>query len=242
MANLLVEIGNTALKAAWSEGLTIGKTYRYQGEKFVKFILSLTSREKPQVMAVSSVFPISAEDEKILKAECLHLMLMDPEHESIIQRFAIPEHLSYDRAASVIAARRLFKNKACSIFDFGTTLTVDFIESDGRYRGGYISPGCRTRFKSLQRYTRTLPQVDTPVKEPSEGTDIKTSIETGVISGMIFEAEGIIASHPGNIVIFTGGDAIYFSKRMKDSIFVICNLTLMGMAIITDDYVRKNLQ
>ena len=44
MANLLVEIGNTALKAAWSDGMTLGKTFRYQGEKWMDFTLSLTRR------------------------------------------------------------------------------------------------------------------------------------------------------------------------------------------------------
>ena len=38
MANLLVEVGNTAVKAAWSEGTTLGKTYRYQGEMRLDFI------------------------------------------------------------------------------------------------------------------------------------------------------------------------------------------------------------
>ena len=58
MPNLLIEIGNTALKAAWAEGTTLGKTFRYQGEKFVEFILSLTQRDKPAVMVVSSVSPL----------------------------------------------------------------------------------------------------------------------------------------------------------------------------------------
>ena len=47
MPNLLVEIGNTALKAAWSEGMTLGKTYRYQGEKMFEFVESLVGKEKP---------------------------------------------------------------------------------------------------------------------------------------------------------------------------------------------------
>ena len=38
MPNLLVEIGNTALKAAWSEGITLGKTFRYQGEKMFDYV------------------------------------------------------------------------------------------------------------------------------------------------------------------------------------------------------------
>ena len=54
MSNLLVEIGNTALKAAWAEGMTLGKTFRYQGEKMFEYIDSLVEKEKPAVMVVSS--------------------------------------------------------------------------------------------------------------------------------------------------------------------------------------------
>ena len=43
-----------------------------------------------------------------------------------------------------------------------------------------------------------------------------------------------------NVVVFTGGDANYFAKRMKSSIFVICNLVLMGLALMAEEYVRKN--
>ena len=38
MANLLIDIGNTALKASWADGMTLGKTFRYQGEKKIAFI------------------------------------------------------------------------------------------------------------------------------------------------------------------------------------------------------------
>ena len=58
----------------------------------------------------------------------------------------------------------------------------------------------------------------------------------------MFEIEGYIKSRQDNIVIFTGGDAIYFAKKMKNSIFVVCNLELMGLAIITEDYVSKNIK
>ena len=29
---------------------------------------------------------------------------------------------------------------------------------------------------------------------------------------------------------------------MKNSIFVVCNLELMGLALITDEYVKKNIE
>jgi len=241
MANLVIEIGNTALKAAWTEGKTLGKTYRYQGEKTLDFILSITMKEKPEVMAVVSAKPLTSNEEDILKGECRHLMLLDSNHPDYLQRYGLPEYLSYDRACSIMAVRHMFKGKPCTVFDFGTTLTIDMVGSDGQYRGGNVSPGCRTRFKSLNRYAKALPLVNTPERFPQEGTSLQSSIESGVISGIMFEIEGYIRQLPSNVIVFTGGDAIYFAKRMKYSLFVMGNLGLTGLAIMTDDYVEKNM-
>ena len=52
MPNLLVIKGNTALKAAWSDGVTIGKTFRYQGEKMLDYLLSLMEKDKPEVLTI----------------------------------------------------------------------------------------------------------------------------------------------------------------------------------------------
>ena len=224
MANLLVIAGNTALKAAWSEGTTLGKTFRYQGEKMLDYLLSIMEKEKPEVLTIASVSKVSPEEEKILRKECSHLIILDSDHTKYLLKYNIPEYLSSDRAAGIIAARYLFKNKACSIFNLGTTLSVDFIESDGNYSGGNISLGYRTRFKALERYSR--------VKYSTE------SIESGIFLGIKFEIEGYLCKNPNNITIFTGGDAIYFAKQMKNSIFVVCNLELVGLAIITDEYVK----
>ena len=54
MSNLIVEIGNTAVKAAWSDRVTLGKTFRYQGEKYKEFILSLLRKEKAAVLLQTS--------------------------------------------------------------------------------------------------------------------------------------------------------------------------------------------
>ena len=252
MANLLVVTGNTALKAAWAEGTVLGKTFRYQGEKRLEYLLSLTEKEKPEVLTVASVYGVQPEEEEILRKECSHLMeilrtecshliILDRSHSAVLLTSDVPGYLPYDRAAGLVAARFLFKDKPCTVFDFGTTLTVDFLSAEGRYLGGNISPGCRTRFKALERYSKNLPLVDTPEKVLPEGQSLTGSVESGVILGIMFETEGYIRSKKDNIVIFTGGDAIYFAKRMKNSIFVVCNLELMGLALITDDYVKKNI-
>ncbi len=237
MPNLIIDIGNTVLKASWADGITLGKTFRYQGERMLDFILSLTSKEKPEIMMLSSVRTFSQNSVNILRNECERLIIVDDE---LLKENNLPSYLTPDRAAAIIASRYLFRGKGCTIFDFGTTLTVDFIDAEGQFEGGNISPGCRTRFKSLNRYSRNLPLLDAPENIDEKGMDIAGSISSGVVSGMLFEVEGYMSRYPGNIAVFTGGDAIYFAKRMKNSIFVVCNLVLMGLALIADRYDRKD--
>ena len=237
MVNLIVDIGNTALKASWCDGITLGKTYRYQGERMLEYILSMTEKEKPDILVLSSVRNFTSANIQKLREACEKLLVVD---EELLKSYDIPSWITPDRAASIVASRYLFKGRGCTIFDFGTTLTVDFLDKDGNFKGGNISPGCKTRFKALNRYTKSLPLLDAPDEICEEGVDISSSISSGVISGMMFEIEGYISRNPQNITVFTGGDAIYFAKRMKNCIFVVCNLVLMGLALIAVEYDKKD--
>ena len=237
MANLVIDIGNTALKAAWTEGMTLGKTSRYQGERMMDFILSMLSDQKPEVMVLSSVRKFSDSEISILKNNCVKFVHIDDE---LAERYNIPSYLSPDRIASLVAARYLFRGKGCTVFDFGAVLTIDFLDKDGNYEGGNISLGCRTRFKALNRYSRNLPLLECTGEFSDKGIDIKSSIYSGIISGIVFEINGYLTQNHENIAVFTGGDAIYFAKRMKNSIFVVCNLVLMGLALIALEYDKKD--
>jgi type III pantothenate kinase len=130
MSNLVIDIGNTALKASWCDGLTLGKTFRYQGEKIIDFILSLTLRTKPEVIVLSSVRSITPKNLQLLEKECGRLILVDKD---MMSHYGLPSYITPDRVASIVASRYLFKGKECMIFDFGTTLTVDFINAEGEY-------------------------------------------------------------------------------------------------------------
>ena len=225
------------MKASWCDGITLGKTFRYQGERMLDYILSMTRKQKPEVLVLSSVRNFTSGNIQKLRESCDRLLVVD---EDLLESYNLPMWLTPDRAASIIASRYLFKGKGCTIFDFGTTLTVDFLDSEGNFKGGNISPGCKTRFKALNRYSKSLPLLDAPDEIYEEGLDISSSISSGTILGMIFEIEGYILRNPENITVFTGGDAIYFAKRMKNSIFVVCNLVLMGLALIAVEYDKKD--
>ena len=239
MSNLLIEMGNTALKAVWAEGDTLGKTIRYQGEKTIEFIQPITEKEKPNVMVLASVRDISSQDEDVLKTLCRELVLIDKKHPSILRAYGLPEYLSPDRAAGVIAVRKLFAGRECIVFDFGTILSIDFISEDGSYLGGNVSLGCRTRFKAINRYSKNLPLVNTPKELTSIGSTLVSSVEAGVMLGIKFEVDAYIASRPESVVIYTGGDANLFVRYTRNSAFVVNNLVLMGLAVISLDY-EKN--
>ena len=239
MSNLLIEMGNTALKAVWAEGDTLGKTIRYQGEKTIEFIQHITEKEKPNVMVLASVRDISSQDEDVLKTLCRELVLIDKKHPSILRAYGLPEYLSPDRAAGVIAVRKLFAGRECIVFDFGIILSIDFISEDGSYLGGNVSLGCRTRFKAINRYSKNLPLVNTPKELTSIGSTLVSSVEAGVMLGIKFEVDAYIASRPESVVIYTGGDANLFVRYTRNSAFVVNNLVLMGLAVISLDY-EKN--
>ena len=101
-ANLIIDIGNTALKAAWADGMTLGKTFRYQGERMLDFILSLTEKNKPNVMILSSVRVFSKQALERLRNECTKLVIVD---EELLEKYDVPLYLTPDRAASIIASR-----------------------------------------------------------------------------------------------------------------------------------------
>lgn len=238
MSVLLIEIGNTALKAACSEGKLLRKTMRYQGEKIIDYITGLLEKEKPDLLVMASVRDISDEDETCIRALCGNMVLIDRNHTAMLKAYGLPDYLTPDRGAALIAVRNLFKNKNCLVFDFGTTISIDMISADGTYEGGNISPGCRTRFKALNRYSRNLPLVNMPKTVRNTGSSLISSIEAGVISGIMFEIDGYIASKPDSVVIFTGGDANFFAKHTSNSVFIVNNLVLMGLAAIAEDYDR----
>lgn len=240
MTNLIIDIGNTALKAAFAEGVELGQTHRYQGEKILEFIKELTLIKRPYVMIVSNVRVFEDEFYKNLEKECEKLVVLNEKTKLQIEnRYLTPSTLGPDRLAAAVAAAELFPGKNSIIFDFGTALTIDFVSENREFLGGNISLGLRTRFKALNRYTQQLPLLENPDEISPVGRDTNEAIESGVVLGLIFEVEGYISRFPEHTFIFTGGDAIYFAEKLKSSIFVVYNLVLMGLARIADYHARS---
>lgn len=235
--NLIIDIGNTACKIAYAEGDTLGKIYRYIGDDVLTFFKGVLGKKRPDVIVLSTVRELSNQIIDYLKASCGKFVVLDSHTELPIANFyKTPETLGPDRIASAVAAHMMFPDENCIVFDFGTAITVDFVSKEGEFRGGNISPGLTTRFKALNHYTKKLPLLENPINISDIGLTTKEAIENGVVLGIMFEVMGYTGKYPDHIVLFTGGDAVYFTERLNHSIFVVYNLVLIGLAQIANYY------
>ncbi|MBE6224561.1 MAG: type III pantothenate kinase [Bacteroidales bacterium] len=241
VTNLLIDIGNSNCKAAFGTGGELGDILRSSDTDVTGFILSVAGDREIDVIVLSTVREEDPQMEKRLEARCRKLVVLKPSTKLPVDfQFGFPAStLGSDRLAGALAVAMLFPGKDCIKFDFGTALTVDFIDGDGVFKGGNISLGMTSRFRALNVFTKRLPMVVPGEEVCSFGTNTAQALEAGVVLGMKFEVEGYINKYPGHTIIFTGGDSFYFAEKLKSPIFVVPNLVLVGLALIADYYVQN---
>ena len=231
--NLVVDIGNTLIKVAVVERDEV--VYMQQAESIEEVDLVTLCERFPSLrraIVASTAFPTA--DVAVLLREkgfdVLEMTSLTPV--PIGNTYQSPETLGVDRLAAAVAAVEVMGCRDCLVVDFGTAITIDLVE-DGIYRGGNISPGVRTRFRALHDYTGRLPEC-VPTDEKLEyGSTTRQAIEQGVMQGITYEIDGYISHFSAQNVkislIFTGGDAKYFVKRIKNAIFANCELVICGL-------------
>jgi type III pantothenate kinase len=141
--------------------------------------------------------------------------------------------LGKDRLAAVAGANNNYPGRNVLVIDAGTAITYDVINDQDCYLGGNISPGLAMRLKALHSYTERLPLVKPMHKVPLLAKNTEEAIAAGVQNGIIFEMEAYIARLnewlSNLVVIITGGDAGYFDKKLKNTIFAHPDLILTGL-------------
>ena len=146
--------------------------------------------------------------------------------------YGTPETLGVDRLAAAVGAQAIYGRRNMLIVDFGTAITVDLV-IDGEFRGGNISLGAGARFRALNEYTSKLPMCSPTDERLEFGNSTRTAVEQGVMTGIEYEIEGYIADFGGRYenlcIIFTGGDANFFVKRIKNTIFASRDLIFAGL-------------
>ena len=249
--NLIIDIGNTLIKAAIFSGDEIAVLWT--GEAMDEAALrKLVAEHKPAAAIVSSVraMPVQHTEHELVRPHALppglqflanfgfpvlvagpHLQL------PITRRYDTPDTLGTDRLAAAIAAAARFPGQHSAVINAGSCLTIDFVSNNNEYLGGTIAPGLMMRLKAMHHFTGRLPLI---TKLPDEtaliGKTTEQSMLSGAINGMAAEIDGIISRRQKEIgffnVILSGGDGKIFVKKLKSSIFALDNIVLYGLNLM----------
>lgn len=236
--NLVVDIGNSMMKVAVMEGdrTLSSNTFASVQELDVDSIIELYPALRRAIVASTAV--PTEQVAELLRGKGLQVLQMTSlTPVPIGNDYLTPETLGVDRLAAAVGAVCTMGCRDCLIVDFGTAITIDLVEG-GVFRGGNISPGVRIRFRALHDYTRRLPLCEATEECREVGRTTREAIEQGVMQGITNEIEGyigIFTRHNAKLsLIFTGGDAKYFVKRIKNAIFAKCDLVFCGLNTILE--------
>jgi type III pantothenate kinase len=242
--NLVVDAGNTRLKLSVFENdqelLHQALTYN-EAQQHLNIILN---RHPVQKSIIASTKHCPTEVLNVLKAKT---QLLEFTHKSSLPfniSYKTPNTLGLDRIALAAAAAKEFPQKDCLIIDAGTCVTYDFIDHHQMYHGGAISPGLQMRFKAMHTFTDKLPLIQVNAQElPLIGDSTDMALKIGGFTGLVKEIDGFIddylADNEDLTVILTGGDHLFLSTRLKNSIFATSNFLPKGLNYILEYNTRQ---
>jgi type III pantothenate kinase len=231
-ANLVIDYGNTLVKAALFENgepvEVISKPHLEKND-----ILRWKEEYTAQNAILSAVRDVPEAIKKQLSEKFHFFELTHTTPVPVKNLYKTPETLGRDRIAAVVAGHDLFGAMNVLVIDAGTCITFDFVDSQGVYHGGGITPGIQMRFNALHTFTARLPLLNSRKIGVLSGTSTEESILSGVLNGVVAEIDGIIENYKkqysGLQIIVTGGDVDFFVEKLKSNIFATQNLVLKGL-------------
>ncbi len=235
---LIIDFGNTFVKIAVFYANQLIKQYKFE-HLGVDDLRKITD-EYPQIHSaiISSVVNYPNEIKSYLEDKYFFFELDSSTPLPIKNNYKSPKTLGKDRIAAVVAANHLYPNKNVLVIDAGSCITFDFINEHLEYLGGSITAGLKMRLRSMHEFTDKLPLVEVKNIDYLIGSTTEESILSGVYNGLISEIDGIIGAYQNiyeNLtVILSGGDHIYFDKRLKNNIFALPNIVMIGLNIILE--------
>ncbi len=232
--NLVVDVGNTSIKLAVFDNGRMVIDQITDAASFLRKIKELFGIY-PRInnAIVSSVGKLTHKEIKVLSLFCKVHRLGPDSKIPFKNRYASPKTLGVDRIALATTAYYQYPKTNVLVIDAGTCITYDFLNDHGEYLGGGISPGVKMRYRAMHGQTTKLPLLDPEVVEDFIGNDTNGSMHSGVFFGVVGEVDGIIDLYndrfPHLTVILTGGEAHFFGKRLKNSIFADSKFLLKGL-------------
>ncbi len=150
-----------------------------------------------------------------------------------------PKEVGADRVVNAVAAYEKYGGPII-IVDFGTANTFCYVNEEGEYLGGVITPGIKISAEALFLRTAKLPKVELVKPEKVIGKNTINSIQSGLIYGYIGMVDYIIekmikemnADKDKIKVVATGGFSRLIASESKYIKIIDSWLTLDGLRII----------
>jgi type III pantothenate kinase len=228
--NLTIDSGNTFTKAGiFDEGRLVSFMNNIMEQDFE----AIAKKYKPKNLIISSVSKNHEAFSNFFPTIKKMIYLDHTTKLPIKNLYDSPETLGSDRIAAAVGSTVIFPEKDRLTIDAGTCITFDITDKKDNYLGGSISPGIEMRFKALNTFTSRLPLVERKEKADLIGENTNEALLSGVINGTVAEIEGIIRAYkdmfPGIKIIICGGDAAFFESKIKETIFAVPQLVMIGL-------------
>lgn len=141
-----------------------------------------------------------------------------------------PGQLGVDRWSALIGARGITR-AACLVVMAGTATTIDTLDANGQFLGGFILPGLDLMRRALARDTAALPLASGDHQSyPRNTVDAITSGCLEAQLGAIERAFSRIAREPDAVCLLSGGGAHLLAPQLSMAHRLIDNLVLEGLA------------
>ena len=238
MSKLLIDLGNTRIKASLYKNQTIQGRRSFDYSNLTVFFEYIEQFTKNYYEAIIS----NVKEKKYLKMvlnfleqKKMKFRIIEPNISScgLSNLYNNPKDLGSDRWCAAIGAFSLKKNSNIMIVHLGTTIVIDIVDEKGFFQGGSIAPGYKLLFNALKMGANNLNDIDDGKYEfPAKGTN--NSVFTGIINsiyGQINIAYEILKKTQNSKieVILTGGDAYRIKQQFNHDFLIIEDLIFVGM-------------
>ncbi|MDN4165822.1 type III pantothenate kinase [Cytophagales bacterium LB-30] len=228
-----IDIGNTRIKIGFFEGNLLHEIR--DCETLPQMQQALQSHAVERVIVSSVRF--SSEEMQPFLAEYAPLYLSHQTPLPISISYATPHSLGTDRLAMACGAHALYPQGSSLSIALGTCITYNLLLPKIGFVGGAISPGVEMRAKAMHTFTARLPLVSLSSDEISPlGISTEHSLQAGVVHGVWYEILGFIEEYRAqqqDLQIFIcGGNLNLFEKKIKEPIFALPELVLVGLNAI----------
>ncbi|MCM8786035.1 MAG: type III pantothenate kinase [Candidatus Omnitrophica bacterium] len=238
--NLAIDTGNKRVKIGIFRGQKVYKILTHLVFEIENFNFPDDWKKfKIKKCGISSVYPdvnllIEKKVKEFFKIEPVFLNYKNCNLKIKIKN---PEKVGVDRIVNCKGACEIFGFPVI-VIDIGTAVTIDFVNKDKVFTGGFILPGPELWVDSLKNTALIKKVKKTNLK--TLGDDTSSAINLGLILGLSGAIEKIVFKiiEKFNVskLVLTGGWSEKFSKFLNFEKEIRKYLTLEGINLILNEY------